>query len=115
MKSPLSLFALLAASFLFSRLAFASDSQSPTPAAKTRIAIVGLDHDHVWELLRYIAAEPQAELVSIVDNHQDLIEKAKQQVPATVKFFPGYIEMLEQMKPEAVFVTTENDKHLDIL
>src|SRR5437667_239928 len=46
MKSPLSLFALLAASFLFSRLAFASDSQSPTPKAKTRLAIVGLDHDH---------------------------------------------------------------------
>ena len=88
---------------------------SPAQAAKVRIAIVGLDHDHVWELLQYIAAEPDAELVAIVDAHQDLVEKARAQVPASVKFFPGYVEMLEAAKPEAVFVTTENDKHLDIL
>jgi predicted dehydrogenase len=66
-------------------------------------------------LLHDIAREPQAELVAIADAHQDLIEKAKSQVPATVKFYPGYIEMLDQAKPEAVFVTTENDKHLEIL
>lgn len=84
-------------------------------AAKTRVAIVGLDHDHVWELLQYIAKEPDAELVAIVDAHADLVERAKSQVPATVKFFPGYVEMLDQTKPEAVFVATENHKHLDIL
>jgi predicted dehydrogenase len=93
--------------------AFATQGSAQT--AKTRVAIVGLDHDHVWELLQYIAGEPQAELVAIVDGHPDLVEKAKSQVPATVKFFPGYVEMLDQVKPEAVFVTTENDKHLDIL
>ena len=76
---------------------------------------MGLDHDHVWELLHYIAGEPEAELVAITDAHPDLVEKAKAQVPATVKFFPGYIEMLDQVKPEAVFITTENDKHLEIL
>jgi predicted dehydrogenase len=90
-------------------------SLSSAQQTKTRIAIVGLDHDHVWELLHYIASEPQGELVAIADNHPDLVEKAKAQVNATVKFFPGYIEMLDQIKPEAVFVTTENDKHLDIL
>jgi predicted dehydrogenase len=84
-------------------------------AAKTRVAIIGLNHDHVWELLHYIADEPQAELIAIADSHPDLVEKAKSQVPATVKFFPGYVEMLDQAKPEAVFVTTENDKHLEIL
>jgi scyllo-inositol 2-dehydrogenase (NADP+) len=94
---------------------FALTCCSSAQTAKTRIAIVGLDHDHVWELLQYIAVEPQAELVAIVDNHQDLIEKARTQVPTTVKFFPGYVEMLDLMKPEAVFVTTETDKHLDIL
>src|SRR5579864_14794 len=84
-------------------------------ATKTRIAIIGLDHDHVWELLQYIAAEPQAELVAIVDAHPDLVDKAKAQVPATVKFFPGYIEMLDQVKSFNVSATTENDKHLEIL
>jgi len=102
------LFTLLCIFITFSSLSAAQQT-------KTRIAIVGLDHDHVWELLHYIANEPQGELVAIADNHPDLVEKAKAQVNATVKFFPGYIEMLDQTKPEAVFVTTENDKHLDIL
>jgi len=115
MKSPLSLFALLAASFLFSRLAFASDSQSPTPKAKTRLAIVGLDHDHVWELLKYIAAEPEADLVAIADPHPNLVNEAKSQVPKTVRFYSDYVNMLDEAKPEAVFVTTANDRHLEIL
>jgi predicted dehydrogenase len=96
--------------FLLISLATGSSAQ-----ARTRIAIVGLDHDHVWELLEYIAKEPEAELVAIADQHQELIEKAKSQVPATVKFYPDYIEMLDEAKPEVVFVTTENDKHLEIL
>lgn len=95
---------------LFAILPVASFAQT-----KTRIAIVGLDHDHVWGLLHDIAQEPQAELVAIADAHQNLIEKAKSQVPATVKFYPDYIAMLDQAKPEAVFITTGNDKHLDIL
>ena len=31
-----------------------------TPA-KTRLAVVGLDHDHVWGLLKVITEEPDAE------------------------------------------------------
>ncbi|PYX13416.1 MAG: hypothetical protein DMG87_21655 [Acidobacteria bacterium] len=115
MKSPLSLIALLVAAFLFSHLAFASDSQSPTPAAKTRLAIVGLDHDHVWELLKYIAAEPEADLVAIADPHPNLVNEAKSQVPKTVRFYSDYVNMLDEAKPEAVFVTTANDRHLEIL
>src|SRR5215469_16050597 len=83
--------------------------------AKTRIAIVGLDHDHVWELLHYIAAEPDAELVAIADAHPDLVEKAKAQISPSVDVYLGVVEMLDQAKPEAVFITTENDKHLEIL
>ena len=89
--------------------------KSFSQAAKTRIAIVGLNHDHVWELLRYIQNEPQADLVGIADNHPDLVEKAKSQVPQTVKFYSDYVEMLDQARPQAVFVTTENDRHLEIL
>jgi len=104
------IFAIIGAAMMCSALAPYARAQ-----AKTRIAIIGLDHDHVWGLLHDIAQEPQAELVAIADSHQELIEKAKAQVPATVKFYPEYVEMLDQAKPEAVFVTTENDKHLEIL
>ena len=84
-------------------------------SGKTRLAIVGLDHDHVWDLLKYMASEPDAELVAIADNHPALVQKAKTQVPASVKFYSDYIKMLDEVKPQAVFVTTENDLHLAIL
>ena len=114
MKTLYSLFALPVVSLLLFQWVLA-EPQSATQDQKTRIAIVGLDHDHVWELLKYIANEPQAELVGIADAHPDLVDKAKSQVPSSVKFYPDYIKMFDEAKPEAVFVTTSNDRHLEIL
>lgn len=94
----------------------AKSHESPRPTgAKTRLAIVGLDHDHVWELLKYIGDEPDAELVAIAEKQPALVDQAKSQVPATVKFYSDYVRMLDEAKPEAVIVTTENDRHLEIL
>ena len=83
--------------------------------AKTRLAIVGLDHDHVWGLLKIIASEPDAELVGIADPHPELVEKAKAAAPAGAKFFSDYRLMLDDVKPDAVIVTTANNRHLEIL
>jgi predicted dehydrogenase len=82
---------------------------------RTRIAIVGLDHDHVWGLLHDIAQTPEADLVAIADPHAELVERAKAQVPSSVKFYADYVKMLDEARPEAVFVTTENARHLAIL
>jgi predicted dehydrogenase len=92
-------------------------AQSPaqTFAAKARLAIVGLDHDHVWGMLHDILSEPDAELVAIADPHPDLVAKAKARVPASVVFYDDYVKMLDAAKPDAVIVTTENDRHLAIL
>jgi len=84
-------------------------------SAQTRLAVVGLDHDHVWGLLEDMPEEPNAELVAIADPHSELVEKAKTQVPASVKFYSDYVKMLDEARPEAVFVTTSNDRHLEIL
>ena len=84
-------------------------------AANTRFAIVGLDHDHVWGRMDTLLKTPNAELVAIADTHPELIAKAKTQVPAGVKFFSDYTEMLDRMKPDAVIVTTANNLHLPIL
>ena len=81
----------------------------------TRLAVVGLDHDHVWGLLTDIAKEPDAELVAIADSHPELVERAQSRVPASVKFYSDYVKMLDETKPDAVIVATENDKHLEIL
>jgi predicted dehydrogenase len=84
-------------------------------SAKTRLAVVGLDHDHVWGLLKTIASEPDAQLVGIADPHQELRDKAQAQVPADVKFYADYVQMLDELKPDAVIVTTANNLHLPIL
>jgi predicted dehydrogenase len=88
---------------------------SQTTGVRTRLAVVGLDHDHVWGLLNDISKEPRAELVAIADAHPELVQHAKARVPASVKFFSDYVKMLDDEKPDAVIVTTENDKHLEIL
>ncbi len=92
-----------------------ADSQPAQSAAKTRIAVVGLDHDHVWSLLKDIRQEPGAELVAIAESDAALVSQAKKEVPATVLFFSDYVQMLDQAKPEAVIVATANDRHLEIL
>jgi predicted dehydrogenase len=87
-------------------------------APKIRIAIIGLDHDHVWGKLNAFASHsyPDAELVAIADPHAELIEKAKtRNALPDVRYFSDYTEMLDQMKPDAVLVTTANDQHLAIL
>lgn len=89
-------------------------AQDPAPT-KVRVAVIGLDHDHVWGVLHDIASEPQADLIAIAEADPALVSKAKEQVPASVKFFSDYVQMLDQAKPEAVFITTENDRHLAIL
>ena len=90
----------------------AAPSSSET---KTRIAIVGLDHDHVWGLLKYLEAEPDAELVAIAEPQPALVNEAKSRVPSRVKFYSAYVPMLDEVKPDAVIVTTSNDRHVEIL
>src|SRR5690348_7229467 len=103
------LLSLVGAAPLFSR------QSNPAERGKTRLAIIGLDHDHVWGLLKNFAGEPNAELVAIADPHPALVDQAKSKVPANVKFYADYIQMLNEVKPDGVIVTTENDRHLEIL
>jgi len=83
--------------------------------SRIRIAIDGLDHDHVWGLLKDIANEPQANLVAIAEANPALVKKAKSQIAAGVSFYSDYGLMLDETKPEAVLVTTEHDRHVAIL
>lgn len=88
---------------------------SRPPEGKTRLAIVGLDHDHVWGIIKDLAGEQDAELVAIAEVNAPLIERAQKLVGPNVKFYSDYKKMLDEAKPDAVFATTENDKHLEIL
>jgi len=89
-----------------------------SPAAdssKVRIAIVGLNHDHVWGILKDIAGEGSAELVAIAESDSVLVSRAKGLVPPSVRFFDDFVRMLDDVRPEAVVATTANDRHLEIL
>ena len=93
-----------------------ADCARPNPSeSKTRISIVGLDHDHVWDLLKYLENEPNAELVAIAEPQPALVKEAKSRVQSSVKFYSAYVPMLDEVKPDAVIVTTSNDRHLEIL
>ncbi|HXN53755.1 MAG TPA: Gfo/Idh/MocA family oxidoreductase [Candidatus Acidoferrum sp.] len=107
--------AALAVLLIFGNASGLRGAQTAGAAGKTRIAVVGLDHDHVWSLLKDIAGEPSAELVAIAETDPALVSRAQKEVPASVKFYSDYVAMLDQAKPEAVIVTTSNDKHLEIL
>src|SRR5690348_4659010 len=96
----------ISVSFLGTLLALCSLVSAQVP--KTRLAIVGLDHDHVWGMLKTIRSEPGAELVAIADPHPELVERAKRQAPVGTKFYDAYTRMLDEAKPEGVIVTTAN-------
>src|SRR5260370_31649587 len=72
----------------------ASEAQSAGGAAKTRLAVVGLDHDHVWSLLKDIAGEPSAELVATAESDASLGSRAQKGGPASVKFHADYCGVL---------------------
>src|SRR6266568_4650423 len=90
-------------------------SAGSSQGAKVRLAIVGLNHDHVWGILKDIAGEPQAELLGIAESDAALLSKAKARIPATVKLYSDYVQMLDEVKPDAVIATTDNARHLEIL
>ncbi len=115
MRSSTLLRTVLAVCLVCAALWTHSAATAKFPEGKTRLAIVGLDHDHVWELLGYIAKEPDAELLAIAEQQPALVKQAQSKVPDSVKFYSDYVAMLDEAKPDAVIVTTANNRHLEIL
>lgn len=93
-------------------LAFGARAQENP--GEVRYAVVGLEHDHVWGILKDLAEVPQARLVAIADEHPELVQKAKARVPASVKFYSDYVTMLDHEKPQAVITTTATYLHVAV-
>jgi predicted dehydrogenase len=100
---------------LIALLLIAISGHAQGHGTETRLAIVGLNHDHVWGLLKDMSQVPQADLVAIAEPNPKLIAKAKAHVPPGVKFYSDYVKMLDAVKPEGVIITTETDHHLAIV
>jgi len=101
--------------FVVTTTAAGGQTSQSAANAKVRLAIVGLNHDHVWGILKDIAGEKGAELIAIAESDSALVSRAKGRVPASVKFFDDFVKMLDDVKPDAVIATTANDRHLEIL
>ena len=84
-------------------------------AASPTIAVIGLQHSHVWgHLPRMISGNP-ARLAGISEANPSLIAEAqKLGAPASV-FYTDDARMLDTVKPDIVWAFTPNNDHLRIV
>ncbi len=96
--------------FLF-LLAFGMYGQ---PSVQYKIAVIGLVHAHAWGHLPTIMKGDAAKLVGISERNGELVQAAKQMGVADNLFYPDYVKMLEETKPNIVWAFVENNRHLEI-
>ena len=103
-KSLLALFVFTA----LSRTPFAM-AQSP---AHVRVAVVGLNHDHIRGFLHNLPSHPEIELVGISEPDAALRQKYASlfHLPNSL-FFPTEAEMLKSTHPQAILVYTSVAGH----
>jgi predicted dehydrogenase len=81
--------------------------------SKLQIGIVGLIHDHVWDILSQFNQVKNAIVTCAADLNVSLLEKVKNfGIKNTYKF---YHEMLQNEKLDAVIVYNENSHHVDVV
>ena len=86
----------------------------PLSAQEYKIAVIGLVHAHVWGHLQTMVEGKTAKLVGVSEPNAELVAEAKKAGVADSLFFPEYIKMLEQTKPDIVWAFVENNRHLEI-
>lgn len=79
-----------------------------------RLAIIGYEGERTQRLLEDIRKEPAAQLVAICYANKGSLNRTRLPVPASTKFFAEYRAMLDEAKPDAVFVETP-DQRLDVV
>lgn len=92
---------------------------------KIRAAIIGFAHMHVNEVALYIHNEPDMELVAVSDTKNSITELPKTRYTRAwnvenVKtnycsnFYDDYKAMLDEIKPDIVFILSETAKKVEI-
>ena len=71
-----------------------------------RIGIIGLSHDHVWDVLPDLAANEDAELVAAASAQLPLLERAKKEYG--VQTYPDAAEMAAGETLDAVYIYGNN-------
>ncbi len=74
---------------------------------KFRIGIVGMVHDHVWDVLQHFATDERATLVAAADPNQPLLDRIRSEYGVEA-LYTDYTHMLDREKLDAVIVYTDN-------
>jgi predicted dehydrogenase len=82
--------------------------------AKVRVAFWGLVHDHGLWVLPQVIENPEAQLVGVGAERNDLFDRVKQ-IPADVPRFTNLVAMLDATHPDALVTLAPNNQHLSIL
>jgi predicted dehydrogenase len=72
----------------------------------SRIAVLGLTHDHVWDVLQQLRESRKGVLVAAADPHPPLLDRAREQYGCAV--FPDAAALLEHESLDAVLVYADN-------
>lgn len=104
MNFKLNLFALI---FFFSTAAVFGQE-------KLKVAVVGLNHDHV-HLLFNLYKQKKVEIVGIAESDADLIKRmqARYDLPSNL-FYDSLTDLLKQVKPAAVLAYNPTSEHLNV-
>jgi predicted dehydrogenase len=78
-----------------------------------KLAAIGFRHNHMWQIIEELLAEPQMELAAICEDYGPLAEKALKKWP--VRSFDDPLELLEQVKPDIVALCPVNSQKGSII
>jgi len=79
---------------------------------KLRIGVVGLVHDHVWNILEYIRKIEGVEIPCASDVNEPLLAKIKEL--GVKRTYTSHEELIASEEIDAVLVYTENSVHADV-
>ena len=71
-----------------------------------RVALLGLDHDHVWTIAAEFRARDGVDIVAAADRDAELRAKAERDLG--VPTYANFTELLDRERPDAVCIYTDN-------
>lgn len=87
----------------------------PLAAQEYKMAIIGLEHSHVWGHLGTMLKSQEIKLVGIAEANPELVAEAKKRGATDVAYFSDYKKMLSDTKPDFVWSFVPNNRHLEIV
>jgi predicted dehydrogenase len=97
----------------------------PLAGQQLKIALVGLNHDHVWNELNAVLRGDLATLAGVAETLPDRVDRIEREerlnqggmrpaVPASL-VFSDWRKMIDETKPDIVWAYVETSRHLEVV